>query len=299
MIVYSAVFIPLERLFAQRPAAVDVPRRVAHRSGLFLRLGALRPGDDAPDDEAGDGALSVGGVSGDPGLGARAVLRRAVHAASSSLTDLTQVLDPPRVSRRACAVALPSDSSLGRIDGLAGGFAAASGRRRRHPRPDVRAHLPARLQRGAARSPTSPSSASRRPSSTPTSASSSGRSPGSWPRRSSITGTTAPRPRRSTRTLPCTCRCSIGCSGPSICRRAAGRRHTGSRTANPSRKGTCVSSRIRSSQQRWPRPTSHRPPGAEPDAYRRVPGGGYFFDSSSRTRIQSSISPRSGGVNSR
>ena len=62
LIVYSAVFIPLERLFALRP---EQPRfRAGWRTDLtyFCVELAARPGHDAADDEAGDGALRLGGA---------------------------------------------------------------------------------------------------------------------------------------------------------------------------------------------------------------------------------------------
>ena len=61
LIAYSAVFIPLERLFARLPEQADLSPRLADRPGVLLRERAAGPGDDAPDDEAGDDVVCVGG----------------------------------------------------------------------------------------------------------------------------------------------------------------------------------------------------------------------------------------------
>ena len=201
LMLYSATFVPLERLFALRPEQ-DVFRPAWRTdliyfgmSALLLQLTTLLTMGPAMVffDWAASAPVQAW-VSSQPGV--------VQFLEILVLTDLCQYLDPSRLPPRAAAVALPRDPPLGRDDGLDRRRAPAPRRRGGDARPDLRADLRARLRSGRARRLRRCSSACRPRSSTPTCASSSGRWRGWWRRRGSTTGTTASSPRRSTRTSP-------------------------------------------------------------------------------------------------
>ena len=150
LMLYSATFVPLERLFALRPEQ-DVFRPAWRTdliyfgmSALLLQLTTLLT--MGPAMVFFDWAASARGA----GLGVEPARRRPVPRDPRPHGHLP-VLDPSRLPSRAAAVALPRDPPLGRDHGLDRRGATPPGRRGGDPRPDLRADLRARLRPGRAR----------------------------------------------------------------------------------------------------------------------------------------------------
>ncbi len=126
LMAYSAVFIPLERLFARLPEQ-DVFRREWRTDLVYFFLSALLVQVTTLLTMKPAMTLFVWAISGD--------LQKAVSAQPLVLqfveilvlTDLVQYLGASRISSGARAVAVPPGSSLGRRYGLARRFAAAPG----------------------------------------------------------------------------------------------------------------------------------------------------------------------------
>ncbi len=144
LLVYSAVFVPLERLFAlRRDQPVFRRQWVVDLTYFFvnsllieiLTILTLKPALILFD------WARVGQVSTTVGSLPLVVQVLAILL----VADFTQVLGPPHVSHGALALALSRDPSLGRGDGLAGGIAAAPAGRdphaRAHVHPDLRAGI--------------------------------------------------------------------------------------------------------------------------------------------------------------
>ena len=144
LIAYSAVFVPLERIFARLPEQ-GVLRKGWRTDLVYFFLSALLVQVTT--------ILTMTPAMTLFSWAASADIQRVVSSwpflvqfvAILCLTDFVQYLGAPRLPPRPGAVAFSSDSSFGRRHGLAGRVAPASGGRGGHAWADVRADLPARV----------------------------------------------------------------------------------------------------------------------------------------------------------
>ena len=149
LMAYSAVFIPLERLFARLPEQ-DVFRRAWRTDLAYFFLSALLVQVTTLLTMRPAMTLFAWAISADVqrAISAQPLVVQFVEILI--LTDFVQYLGASSVSPCAAAVALPSHSPLGRRHGLACRVAPASGGRGGHAWSDLRADLRARICRDGA-----------------------------------------------------------------------------------------------------------------------------------------------------
>ena len=149
LVLYSAVFVPLERLFALRPEQPVFRRQWPVDLTYFfinsllievLTILTLKPA-----------VIFFDWTRVEWVRGAVALLPLPAQVLALLLVaDFTQYLGASRLPPLAVALALSRNSPLHRADGLAGGVPAAPGRRDRDARADLRAHFRARILRAGA-----------------------------------------------------------------------------------------------------------------------------------------------------